>query len=797
MLQNFLTITLRNMGRQPMQAIQNLACLTIGIAASLLIVLYIDFELTYDRFHTRAPGIYRVETKTVNLREKVLEVNWPSTPNNFGAYIIQDYPEVEKVVRFYKFFRNAEVKFRYAEQLIDEKEVYAADASVFDVFSFEMLAGDAKQAFVGPNKIVLSESLARRIFGKENPLGKTLQSKLIHNLPDMPEDYSFMVTGVYRDLRKNTHLPLHALISASTDPGQKHYHFGTYQTFTYLLLPSSTNAANLAPKLTQIYNRYLDPAREPVMVNAVQELIPITGIHMKETGGLMYVYIFCGIGLLLMLIAIISYVNLVTAQASRRAMEIGIRKVLGSHRKQLISQFLTESLFFTLLALFLAVLFVILSITRLNEFLGLQLGIGQLWQPQLLLSMLGIVCVIGLLGGSYPAFFLSSFEPIAVMKGKVRKGTPLRRTLVAVQFAVAIFVLCCTGIIYEQLTYLRNKELGFDKEHIIRLTLAGQVEKQQWPALKNTLLQSPYIEAVASGNFIPGTDEMVKGPISADNVAESGQQFAYQGGVDENFLATMNILLKEGRNFSVSRPRDYTNAVIVNETFLRTFGLKNALGEKVRYGNKDNPDYLEIIGVVADFHQNTLHTPIEAQLFRLKDTSPNVVIKAGKDIRAAISHLEKSWQLHLPNSPLDYRFLDQELQDGYIRDQIRGRLFLSFSLLTLFISFLGLFGLASYLARQRTKEVSIRKILGAGTFGLIVLLTKDFLLLVTLAALPAFALALYVITKWLENFTYHTDLNYFLLGWVLLFTLLLTFVTTGLHAWKTSRLNPAQTLKHE
>jgi putative ABC transport system permease protein len=352
-------------------------------------------------------------------------------------------------------------------------------------------------------------------------------------------------------------------------------------------------------------------------------------------------------------------------------------------------------------------------------------------------------------------------------------------------------------MIYHQLQYLREKDLGFDREQVIRLTLPGQNALQRWPALKNALQQSPYIVSAAAGSFVPGADQMVKGPISADGSADREPQFTYRGGIDYDFLATLNIRLKAGRNFSRAFPRDLTHAALVNESFVRAFGLKRPVGEKIRYGDKGNPNHLEIIGVVADFHQSTLHTPIEPQVFVLNPASPNVVIKVEQDLRAAVQHLEKSWQAVLPGTPPDYRFLDEELQDGYKADQVRGRVFLAFSLVTLGISFLGLFGLAAYLAGQRTREVGIRRVLGAGTAHLVLLLTRDFLLLVALAALPAFGVAWYTLRQWLENFAYRAEMNYALFGLVLLFTLLLTLVVTGGHAFRTAQRNPADTLKHE
>jgi putative ABC transport system permease protein len=575
------------------------------------------------------------------------------------------------------------------------------------------------------------------------------------------------------------------------------YYFGTHNTFTYLLLSPTADPERLAPRFTGIYDRYLDPAREPVMTNALHKLNPLPGIHLSETGGPTYVYLYGAVGLLLLLIAVISYVNLATAQAGRRATEVGIRKVLGSGRGQLVGQFLAESLLLSGLALLLAVVLVALSVAPLNRLLGLRLEVGQLGQPVLLAALLLGAPALGLLGGAYPAFFLSSFRPLAVLKGRFTGRAPLRRLLVGVQFAVVIFVLSCTGMIYDQLQYLRRKDLGFDKEHVVRLRLPGAAEWKQWPALKEQLLGSRYVTAAATGDFIPGVDNMGRWPMVTDHGLSREPQMVRRAAVDYDFFPTMNIPLVRGRNFSRNFPADSTRAAVVNEAFLRQYRLKEGVGETVRFGNRDNPNTLEIVGVIADFHQSSLHHPIEAQVFLLAGVSPHVVVKVGGDLPAALAHLKKTWQQTLPGAPFHYRFLDEELQDGYKADQVRGRVFLAFSLVTLGISFLGLFGLAAYLAGQRTREVGIRRVLGAGTAHLVLLLTHEFLLLVAAAALPALGVAWYTLRRWLENFAYRAEMNYALFGLVLAFTLLLTFVVTSGHAVRTARLNPADTLKHE
>lgn len=798
MLRNHLIIIWRTIYRQPTYAILNLLGLVVGIAATLFILLYIDFELNYDRFHAKADRIFRVETKAIKTKDKVIDVDWQGTPANFAALAKQDYPEIEQCVRFFGFHQGESIRFQYQEQEFAEEEVAVTDANVFNVFSFDLIRGNPQNALKGPNKVVLSESFAKRIFGEENPIGKTLKSKLVHNVTSTEADYAFTVTGIYKDTPQNTHLLIQALISAESDPELNNYYFNRFGAFTYILLKETIDPIVFAPKLTQIYENYLDPKQEPVMVSAQHELMPLTNIHLEATGGLTYIYIFGAVSLLMLLIAGISYVNMVTAQASRRALEIGIRKVLGSGRRSLVFQFLSESLFFTTIAILLSLLIVKVSIQPINELLNLRLIADQLWQPQLLFGMLLIILLLGLLGGSYPAFFLSSFQPISVLKGKLVKGAPIRKVLVAIQFAVVIFVLTCTGMIYNQLQFLKKKNLGFDQEQIIQLALSGTEAQEKAPVLQEALLKNPNIEKTTTCSFTPGLGGMTRRPISAEGKTGQEPQFTYLGYVDYDYFSTMNIEMISGRNFSPDFPGDQQNSVIINEAMVQKFGLQEPIiGEKIRWGDKNNPNYFTIIGLVKDFHQSSLHSPIESQIFHFRPASAQLTIKIGEDIPAGIAHIEQSWAALFPDLPFDFRFLDEALQSYYEADQRRGQIFLSFSMLTIFIAFLGLFGLASYQAKQRTKEIGIRKVFGASISDMILLMTKNFLILILIVALPAFVGAWYVIKQWLANFAFQSEMNYWLFALVLLFTLLLTFLTTGFHALRAAQLNPARTLKHE
>jgi putative ABC transport system permease protein len=516
MFKHYLNVIRRNFVRHPLHTSLNTFCLAISITATLFMLLYIHFELTYDRFHSQAERIYRIETPTIETHDKVNEVQWTTTPANLITYLAQDYPEVEASVRCFTFWRDEEVKLQYQDEIYVEEDIFAADAALLDIFSFELIRGDVKQALHGPNKIMLSETLAKRIFGNQDPIGKLLESRLVHNLPDTKENYTLMVTGVYRDLPKNTHLPASAVISSATDPQLDDYYFSHFNVYTYVLLPQQNNAIAIASGLSQIYAQYLNANLEPVLVGAQHRLAPLTTIHLQESGGLAYVYTFWAVSLLLLGLAIISYVNLLTAQANHRIREVGIRKVMGSRRSQLVFQFMAESFFYAGISLVVGIILLILSLDFLNVLLGLQLNFEQLANPSLLLGMVIIFGMLGGLGGSYPAFVLASFQPLMAMKDRKIRGRPVQSILLTVQFSVVLFVLSCTMMINNQLQFLRNKDLGFDQEQIVILNLSDQDGIQRAEVLKEALVSNTSVVSVGAADFIPGNGDMTRGPVSAD-----------------------------------------------------------------------------------------------------------------------------------------------------------------------------------------------------------------------------------------------------------------------------------------
>lgn len=798
MVRNYLLILGLKALKHPLSVLLNVTCLTLGITGTLLILLYLNFELSFDKVHQKADRIYRISTSAIKTHDKQTPVSWNSTPAPLGPVIKKEYAGVEAYVRLFKFWNSDQFTFHYNQQSFQEENVYAADATVFDVFSFDLLAGDYRTALKGPNKVVVSQNFARRIFGKQDPMGKLIGGDMsIPGLgPTSLAKGTLLVTGVFRDLPANVHLPVEAMLSADTDPGLSAYYYNTFNVFTYVLVAPTVLPERFAKKLTDIYRRHLDPGIEPVLVSADHNLVPLLQIHRQESGGMTYIYAFSAVGMLLLFMAGISYVNLTTAQASQRSLEIGIRKVLGSPRGQLIGQFLVESVLLTLLSLVLGCILVLVLTKSLNDHFGLTLDINKLVSSDLLLGMGAIILLLGLVGGSYPALVLSSLRPIKVLKNKAATKAPLRRLLIGIQFAVVLFGLRCTGMIDRQLEYVRTKNLGFTKEHLVRLSLPEQEDVQKWTVLKALLLEHPSVEAVGSADFTPGNGDMVKGPVSANGTMGEEPKFVQRGNIDDHFLQALDIKLVAGRNFSADFPGDSAHAVIVNQAFVKTFGLTTPLGAKVRFGDKGNPNFLQIVGIIHDFHQSSLHHPIEPQLFRYQP-GHTLVIRLGNNLKNGLDQVEKSWLKVFPTSHLAYQFLDDELQDGYKNDQIRARIFILFSLLTLVIAFLGLFGLASYLVRQRRKELSIRKVFGAQNAQIVWLMSRDFLGLVLVASAPAFLASWYLTSQWLHDFAFQVPIAYTLYGLVLLFIGGLTLLTTGFQVLKLVRQNPVINLKDD
>jgi putative ABC transport system permease protein len=800
MLKNYLKLALRNAGRRPGYTALNIIGLTLGIASTLFILLYITEENRFDRYHEKKDRIFRI---SADITEPDNAFRWSVTQTPLAPQLKVDYPEIEQYVRF---IPNGRTQLEYKDRYFYDEKVFLVDSTVNEIFTFNYVRGDAATALQQPYSIALSSTLAERIFGDNDPMGEVLET---------PSGNSYTVRGIYEDMPRHSHLIANALISSNSIPSLGNPdagNWGGFGIYTYVLLREDASAEAFAAKLPEVIDKYVAVIFDQFNIKVKYELIALTDIHLKSdfegepepTGEIGFLYIFGAVAIFILLIACINYMNLATARATKRATEVGVRKVLGSDRRQLIGQFLSESVLFTLIALVLSYVLVLTLLPLFNHAFDMALSRSLLLSPPVLLGTLGIVLLTGIIGGSYPAFYLSSFRPIAVLKGSLGKGSGnprLRKALVSVQFAITIFMLIGTGIIYDQMSFLRNKNLGFDKENVLEFSLEGEQGRAQYSTLREKLLQNPKITMV-------GTSSAALGQGVGKNVmrVETSQGTMEQLGVDlysvdYEFFPTIGAEIVQGRNFDARFSTDSSQAVLVNEAMVRRMEWDDPIGRKFQFGSSDTIPMLQVIGVVKDFHQLSLYDPIEALLFLPRADNSEVYVRIAPqsptEIAQLLTFVEQQWQQLFPNQPLEYDFLDANYMELYEADQTRARIFTLFSALMILIACLGLLGLASFTAEQRTKEIGVRKVLGARTADIVYLLTNNFVLLVAVATIPACIAAWYFMNKWLASFSYHTDMNYWLYGLAFILVVLITIFTTGYHALKAARSNPVKALKYE
>lgn len=790
MIQNYLKTTLRHLLRQPGYTALNILGLTLGITSSLLIIIYLFNELSYDDYHSKADNVYRISS---DIKEPDNAFRWAVTQFPLGRTVKSEFSEVEQYVRF---IGTGQLKLIKGDASFQERDIYMVDSTVFSVFDYEFVSGDPASALEGPNSIVISKSLAKKIFNEADPVGEILRT----------DDNSLEVTGVYEDAPMNSHIRPNAMVSASTVDRNNAQNWGNFGIYTYVLLNETADPKAVEAKLNDIIDQYVAVIFDQFNITVKYEMINIKDIHLYSTfegepeavGDISYVYIFGAVALFLILIASINYMNLATARSMKRALEVGIRKVMGAQRGMIIGQFMTESIVLTFTALIISILILLVLVPVLNSQLQLSLSLASLTQLPVILAMVGILLFTGLVSGSYPALYLSSFKPAAVLKGKLSAAGNkwLRSSLVAVQFTVSIFMLIGTLIIYEQMQFLRSKDLGFDKERVVRLLLNNQQAREKWPVLKSQILQDPNISGATTSSTSPGRgfSKIIMSVETNEGVMEDYGIDFYQ--VDYDYLPVLDIGISEGRNISSQYVSDTASSVMVNQAMVARMGWDDPIGKRFQF-DQDSTKYHSVVGVISDFHQRSLYDPIEALMFVPNLNNSNVLIKVQGDVKSGLASIETAWNETYTNQPFEYSFLDEDFMDLYESDQLRGRLFLGFSVMMIVISCLGLLGLASFIAEQRTKEISIRKVLGANNAGLVSLLVKDFLILVLLGALPAFGIAYYFMDEWLNTFEYHVDMNYLIYFLVLIVIAGVTILMTGFHAFRAASSNPADNLKFE
>jgi len=620
----------------------------------------------------------------------------------------------------------------------------------------------------------------------------------------------YKVTAVLEDVPQNSHLRFDMLISWSTLP--KNFNggenWGSFNDFTYVLLKRGANADAFNKKLVSIYKKYVQPIFAQFNVTMRYDVQPITSIHLhstleqepEELGSMSYIWIFSAVAFFMLLIACINYMNLTTARSARRAKEIGIRKVSGSTKKQLVLQFLSESVLTALAAVVLSILLVMLLLPVFNTLSGKAFTIYTLFQPSNIVLLLGIGLLTGLAGGSYPAFYLSAFQPVSILKGTLSKASGnvnLRRTLVVLQFSISMVLLTCTWVVYSQRSYMQKKDLGFDKSQVMTVTVnTGEDERGKINAMDNEFRSIPGVKTVGTGNAYPGSPNINLNlfTVQTDNGYVDKAVECY--GIDENYITSLNIPVVRGRNFA--NLADTLHSIMVNESMAKHFGWKEPIGKRVKFPGDTSGNYLEVVGVVKDFNQKSLYNPIAPLLFFYGPNGNIIQLKLNtSDLSKTIAQASSVWKKYFPQLPFEYKFLDENFNSQYAADQKRGKIFAAFSILTIMITCLGLLGLTAFTTQQKQKEISIRRVMGASIVQIVSMITRNYLWLALIAALIAFPVAYYFMNNWLKAFSYSAGLSIVPFIMSALVIVVTATLTAMFHSAKAALSKPANNLRSE
>lgn len=794
MFKNYLRVAFRNLWRHKGFSLLNILGLTIGMSACFLIFLYVRFELSYDNFHSKSDRIYRVVTDINNPSEVLhFSVAAPAMP----VAAKRDFPEIDKQVRF----DQANILVRRGTDIkIQEDKAAFADSTFFEIFDFPLLKGDPATALTEPYNVVLSETAAKKYFGSADPMGQQLLLSA--------DNHPGKVTGVMKDMPENTELKadmLVAMYSGAAD-SNRDKNWGGFGDFTYFLLKPNTNAKALQHKFPAFLEQHIGKFMKENNQTYTYLLEPLKDVYLKSdrggtvSGSMTNVYVFSIVGIFILLIAGINFINLTTARSTERAREVGIRKVIGAERRQLTSQFLGESVILCLIAFVLSVCLCALLLPSFNFLAGKTISTGIFNHPNYILALLGIGIGIGLLAGIYPALVLSAFQPIIVLKGRFATGTRgllLRKGLVIAQFTISIGLIVATLLVGFQLNYMRSQKLGFNKDQELVLDTHGDNHRD---ALKEELRGLRGVESVAMSSNTPGSGSMNAYSIIQNQKGEMQVCSPDLFFVDFDYIPQYQLKLVAGRAFSRAFGSDTTQAMILNEAGVKMLGYhrpQDAIGRDFdQWGRKG-----KIIGVVKDFHYSSLQQVIRPLSMRIEPGGcDQISVKvSGGNLKGTIAAIETSWHKIIPYRPFSYFFVDEMFDRQYRAEDRFGKLFLYFSVLAIFISCLGLLGLASYSTLQRTKEIGVRKVLGASVGGIVGLLSKDFLWLVGIAFLVATPLSFFLMKGWLDGFYYRV--NIYSAWWIFALAGIGAFAialfTISFQAVKAALTNPVRSLRSE
>lgn len=795
MFKSIIKVTIRKIRKEFGYTLLIVLGLTIGIVSSLYLLLYVFDDLSYDQFHHNKDRIVRVLS---HITESDDEFTWPTTQFPFGPQAREDYPEVEQFVRIYPFGREV---FVYEDVRLYDENVLFVDSSFFNVFTYDLLKGDPATVLTRPNTMVVTESFANKYFGDEDPYGKTIETG----------EQSFEITGLMKDVPNNSHLTFSALILKPARSWEDNpILWGNFAIVTYLLLAEGSDIMVFQEKMKEMYDKYMAGSLRQLNWDVEYILEPVTDIYLKsdvgsgsgESGNIKYVYIFSIVAFFMLLVASINYMNLATTRSFQRAHEVGLRRIAGSQRWPLILQFLCESVMLTIIALIVSIVIVILLFPSFNQLTGKFFNINYLLNAKVVLTLIAIIIFIGILGGIYPALYLSRFNPVSTIKrdiGAGRSNFLARKILVVLQFAISCALIVSTWLIFKQLNHLMNKELGFNPHDIVIVRMDNNTMIRQYPVFREALIKSPNIVYVSSANNKIGnsTFKIINEVETSEGMEEKGIN---QYTVDYDFIKTMGIEIVSGRDFSREFLSDTSVGVIINETMAKRFNWDQPLGKKIenKWRRQDNLPPFHVLGVMKDFHQTGLYDPIETLMLILQEENYFVNIKIkGQKIQETLEFIENSWSEVFPDRPFHYTFLEDEYSQQFKADEKRGIIFLCFSILVILIACLGILGLASFTVEQRTKEIGIRKVLGAGIGRIILLISKEFLILVIISLILAFVALYFYLKNWLQDYAYPTDMDAWMFIGTGLLAIIITLISISFSTIKAGLTNPAESLRSE
>ena len=803
MVRNYLKIAFRNIAKQKLFSFINILGLSIGMAASLFVVLYIIDELSYDQFHTDIESMYRMDLNGKLSGQEIITIS--SCPP-LGPAMVNEIPEIKSYLRILQL-GDILVK-NEIDTFVEDKGMFYADSNFFEFFDFALLEGDRHSVLTEPNTVVISEEAAIKYFGDQPAVGQQLTF--------FNSNQTYKVTGVAANQPSNSHLHFRMLLSST---GVERFEStmwlsNSFQTYVKGFQPLDMEYVN--SKIAILTKKYVGPQLEQIMGKTFDEFVaqgnaygyylrPVKRIHLYsdigeeiEAGGdIKYVYLFSAIGLFIILIACINFMNLSTAKSAGRAKEVGLRKTFGSFRGQLVNQFLVESLIFSIISGLLAVTMVYLLLPLFNNFAGKGIPTSTLFSLEMVSLVVGLSLLVGIIAGSYPAFYLTSFRPSEILKGKVKTGAKsgkLRGILVVAQFSISIVLIVCTIIVYQQLSYTQNINLGFERENVIVVENTSRLENNN-KVFKDQLMA---LSSISSASY---TNSVIPGVNNTTVFKTPGSEIDHIMGTylaDYEHLEALGLTLAAGRNFSRAFASD-SLAVLVNEATVKEMAWENPLGEKLWFFGGGSEQILTVVGVIKDFNFESLHSTVRPLVLRFLTEANTMVVRFEKGTSAndAVAIIETEWENIAPNEMFQYGFLDEKFDALYRSEQRLGRIFYVFTSIAIFIACLGLFGMAAFIAEQRTKEIGIRKALGASEIAISSLLSKEFIKYIAFAMVIAIYPAYYVMSEWLESFAYRIDISPFVFLISGLVALSIALITVSYQAIKAARVNPVDSLKYE